>query len=516
MTTSMLISKAGWREKVGIRHVSIALVLTIAAVLRVRGLSQGVPYALGIDEPEVMERAVRIMKTGDFNPHFFDYPSGVIYLHAIVAILRFLSGAMRGEWASLAEAPTDAFYMWGRAVTAILGAAAVGVIYRVGLHWGTRHALLAAGLLAVMPMHVRESHFVLTDVPLTLLVTVTFLASLRASETPTIAAFASAGAAAGLASALKYTGLPALLLPLITCFMVSALPRPRIQVVLVILGSFVGAYLLAAPYTVLDLPSFLNGFAHLAAVYGGRPPAEPPAITYLKHLRINFGSAALLLSVAGLILALVRLARGPGRVRWALLAAFPIAYFALISRQFLVYGRYLLPAIPFLCLSAACAVIAGAGRLQRAHIPRPIRTAVTAAVILVALARPTYLAVQFDRNMAKTWTTKLAYDWVRQHVPPGSRVIMETRVVLLPAEYRIENVRQLRLRSYDEYVAGGAEYLIASSAVYGRFLDASQQFPEEYADYTRLFGRAAELARFVPSAENPGPELRILRVQPSR
>ena len=41
--------------------------------------------ALGVDEPEVMERAVRMMKTGDFNPHFFDYPSLYMYVQAVVA-----------------------------------------------------------------------------------------------------------------------------------------------------------------------------------------------------------------------------------------------------------------------------------------------------------------------------------------------------------------------------------------------------------------------------------------------
>ena len=76
-------------------------------------------------------------------------------------------GAVRGEWSSLAGVTTTDFYLWGRAVTAILGTASVFVLYMAGLRWGARTALLAAGLLAVMPLHVRESHFILTDVPVT-------------------------------------------------------------------------------------------------------------------------------------------------------------------------------------------------------------------------------------------------------------------------------------------------------------------------------------------------------------
>ena len=50
------------------------LILALGAVLRFTALGQGIPFALGIDEPEIMERSVRMMNSGDLHPHFFDYP----------------------------------------------------------------------------------------------------------------------------------------------------------------------------------------------------------------------------------------------------------------------------------------------------------------------------------------------------------------------------------------------------------------------------------------------------------
>ncbi len=41
------------------------------------------------------------MRTGDFNPHFFDYPGLYFYLQLGVAVLRFLVGATLGQWTSL-------------------------------------------------------------------------------------------------------------------------------------------------------------------------------------------------------------------------------------------------------------------------------------------------------------------------------------------------------------------------------------------------------------------------------
>jgi hypothetical protein len=49
-----------------------------------------------------MERAVRMIKTGDFNPHFFDYPTFYMCVQAAVAAFHFVVGAMRGQWVGLA------------------------------------------------------------------------------------------------------------------------------------------------------------------------------------------------------------------------------------------------------------------------------------------------------------------------------------------------------------------------------------------------------------------------------
>jgi hypothetical protein len=45
-------------------------------------------------------------------------------------------------------------------------------------------------------------------------------------------------------------------------------------------------------------------------------------------------------------------------------------------------------------------------------------------------------------------------------------------------------------------------------------MDAPQNAPDEYKQYMRIFGQAREVVRFSPSTDHPGPELRILKVQP--
>ncbi len=203
-------------------RLGLLLVLAVAAALRFWALGHGIPHALSVDEPEIVERALRMMKTGTLNPHFFDYGQLVIYIQFLVSIVRFIAGSVTGAWDSLSQVTSDSFYLWGRAVTAAFGVATVLVVFRIGLRWGARHALLAAALMALMPLHVRYSHYVLTDIPLTFFVAMTMLMALSAHERPGIRTFAWAGAMAGLAAAVKYNGGLALLMPLMACWMTPA------------------------------------------------------------------------------------------------------------------------------------------------------------------------------------------------------------------------------------------------------------------------------------------------------
>ena len=255
----------------------------------------------------------------------------------------------------------------------------VVLVWRAGLRWGRGIALLAAFALAIQPQHVRESHFALTDVPLTCLVTLTLLLSLRASESGRTRAFAAAGLAAGAAAAIKYNGALALTMPL-----VAALAAPGVAAAAQAIGAALGAALLGflagAPYTFLDLPGFLNGFAVLMQSYNQPRPALDAARIYLQHIRNGFSVPGVLpldlgwlaVSVSGLgMLAIAGAIRHRStRVLALVTLVFPICHFWLISTQgSLLYGRYLLPMIPMGCIFLAAGMALIRDRLGRPGAP---------------------------------------------------------------------------------------------------------------------------------------------------
>lgn len=506
-----------WREAIDMRspRVAVALVLLTAAALRYWGLRHGIPYGVGVDEPEIVERAFRMMTTGSLNPQFFDYGSLHIYIQLAVSIVRFIAGAIAGEWSTLAEATSGSFYLWGRFVTATLGVGTVLLVYQIGMRWGARHALLAAALMAVMPLHVRYSHYVLTDTPLTFFVALTMLLALVAHERPALRAFAWAGAAAGLAAAVKYNGGLAVVMPLLACWMTPSARPSRLVCCLAAIAAAAAAFLVAAPYTLLDLPGFLDRFASLTAEYRtNAPPPEPGPVIYVKHLRLQFGTPGMLLIAGGLLMGLIRAIRGPNRVGWAIALVFPIPYFLIIAEQRIVYARYLLPLVPMLCVLAAAAVISGVSLLRRYQFPRGVRTALIIGLTLALLAPPAISAIGFNRMISQRSTIDEAYEWMEANIPHGSKVVLEGGHLVLPEpRFREGRIPQLRYRRHEQYTADGVDYLVASSQCYAPYLASPREFRDQYNDYMTLFAQTQEVARFTPHDRRPGPEIRILKVR---
>jgi asparagine N-glycosylation enzyme membrane subunit Stt3 len=98
-----------------------------------------------------MDRVLRILNTGDWNPHVFDYPTLVIYLHTLNALACFLAGVVAGWWDSLPAFDIAAVYTAARLLTAVAGVLTVWITYRIGVAIGSRSlGLLAAAQLAVL------------------------------------------------------------------------------------------------------------------------------------------------------------------------------------------------------------------------------------------------------------------------------------------------------------------------------------------------------------------------------
>ena len=487
-------------------------VLICAGVLRFWNLDSGIPHAVGVDEPQIMERAVRMMKTGDFNPHFFDWPSLTIYVHLAVSCATFLAGSTRGLWSSLDQVGASDMFLASRAVTAAFGTATVWLTYMVGRRWGSLEAVLAASMMAVIPYHVRESHYVLADVPTAFLTTLTFLLALRAHERSTRRAFAWAGLAAGLAASSKYNGSIAFLFPMFAAGLTSGSPSVRLQRGLVAIAAAGAGFLVGTPYALLDLPTFLNDYARLAAVFARERGGEPGWSIYLTHLRAALGWPAFVMTLAGLFIAVTRIVRDPDRLRWILLVTFSTVYFLVMAGSYQIYGRYLLPLFPMAGLLVAIATAAVVRLLPRAGLANRPSYLLAAALIGGLIAVPIRTSIGFNRGLGGVNTVDLAYQWIVAHVPAGSKIVVERQVLTLPPQrYESLNVPSLLQQSYEDYASAGFEYMLSSA--FEEAFAAPQNHREAYIGYRSLFARAERVATFYRSGDVGGPQLELYLIR---
>jgi hypothetical protein len=253
----------------------------------------------------------------------------------------------------------------------------------------------------------------------------------------------------------------------------------------------------------------------MAMSYRGRNIADDPGwLVYLKHLRMAFGWPGLLLMFAGLGLVINRAIKGPGHARSMLLVLFPLAYFWLIATRNLIFARYLLPLVPFVCLLVAIAIVSGVSLLRRFEIPRAVRTGLIAGLATAALLPPIVNATQLLRQMTRRSTQEVAFFWIMKNVPPGAHIVSEGPGLQFPERrYTVTRLPRLIDRRYGDHAAAGAEYLIASDQAYGDALSNPERDPRAFAEYRNLLDQTQELLVVHPSDEQPGPELRVLKVR---
>jgi 4-amino-4-deoxy-L-arabinose transferase-like glycosyltransferase len=171
----------------------LAGILAVAAALRLVGLEYGLPFAtlLNPDEQSIVPRAWRMTHGGGLDPHWFDYPSLLLYVLA--------------PFESWESSPS---VLAARVVIVVFGLAAVAASWWLGRRaYGSVAGGVAAAVVAVEKTHVAYSHMAVTDVPLT--------AGIAASLALMISGRLEwAGLAAGLATGAKYPGV-FLLAPLV-------------------------------------------------------------------------------------------------------------------------------------------------------------------------------------------------------------------------------------------------------------------------------------------------------------
>ena len=237
-----------------------ALLFALALIPRAIGLTWGLPnaerfYSYHPDESvgQIVGAVVHLLQ-GDFNPHFFNYPSLSVY--ATWLVYQFL--ALFGLTTNVADAPggwpiiRDIIFA-GRLFSVATGAATSALTYGIARQLGLRRGAIAAGILvALLPGLVQHSHYATVDVPATFFVALCVWLSLRAR---TAKALIGAALVAGLAAGTKYNAGLVVVVPMACALW---LPELKNRWGLIVLAPIIAAlgFLVSTPYALISPAEF--------------------------------------------------------------------------------------------------------------------------------------------------------------------------------------------------------------------------------------------------------------------
>ncbi len=443
--------------------------LGIAAALRLVGIDYGLPFGnlLNPDEQSLVPRAWHMVHGGGADPHWFDYPTLVMYVFA--------------PFQAWQGAPS---YLTARVIVAVLGLVAVATAWWLGRRaYGTLAGTVAAVLVAVETTHVAYSHMAVTDVPLT--------AGIAASLALMISGRLEwAGLAAGLATGAKYPGVF-----LVAPLAVAGWRSWRRLAVSIAIG--VVSFLATSPYVLVHPHQAAHEALRVQRLarrgWLGFEHDHFALFSFTGRLWHGLGPA-LLVAAAGLAVALWRRSRAD-----LILAAFVVVYFADLLTLRAHFDRYLLPLVPPLG--------ALAGRLR-----------LLAPVTLLLLVVPLTLSIRNDIRLTRTDTRVVAQRWIVAHVPEDSTIAEESSLPALPGYPTLPLLLPGPGRAFDpnrdvaRLRARGVAYAVVTGAIADRVLAARDRYPRETRFYLDLRRSARRLYYVAPGHGLAGPWVAVYRL----
>lgn len=327
--------------------------LVVAAALRLPGVPFGLPLFTHPDETFIVTPALRMLEQGDPNPHWFEYPSLLMYLNSGL----YAAGARLTGAPAAAEVDPARLRTWARTMTVLFALAAVAATCAAAaLAFGPLAGVAAAALLAVLPLHVGHSFFVTADVPASFATALALWASVSiVVRGATPRRHLLAGAAVGLAAGMKYTAVYVATSVVVAHWLACGL-RPR---VLWRSGAVAGALVAAVvffattPYAILDYEAFSATLSWQNEHFsGGHVGAEAVGTRsypmYGRWLRDLLGFPGSVLALFGLAVAAWTRPR-----ETAVVCVFPLVFLLLMGSYRVAFERYLVALLPALAVAAS-------------------------------------------------------------------------------------------------------------------------------------------------------------------
>lgn len=453
----------------------LSLIIFIALLVRLWGLLPN--YFYHPDEPWMQVFGQKlfysIITKGDFDPHAYKYGPFIVYLGALPHFpIMFISYAL--EWIQniflpigsprpmppfqqyIADiGPTQYFLvlMWTqRAIVAIIGGFSALILYFITKKLFNKNtALIASFFLAIFPMHVRDSHYLTTDIPLTFFILLSVLFMVNLMQSGKLKWYILSGIAIGFSATVRYFPLAILAYPIAVLFdkqkNLAWIPKIGIGLLSIPLGLFLGAPFLflrpenrvifqkdmekyVLPWYETSITSYAKSLGEFI-VSGGQtilPNISSLYPTFFKKFYLSLlffqalGPLPTIAAVLGIAIALIKFPK-----TFLFVAVIPAALIIYISAYIpATYDRLIIPAIPFLAIFIGIFLVFVLNLLKSVNSPQ--RKIVFAAILIAISYYP------FTQSFASSIACgqKHVFDegsiWIHKNIPDNAIIASKTHM----------------------------------------------------------------------------------------
>ncbi len=412
---------------------TLAAITVLGAAFRFYNLAWGAPfYHFHMDEHFVLAPADTLRRStrdAAMGSKFFMYSPLMMYL------INFVRGAFEMIVRPLdLTVPRDeiTYMVLARAIAASFGTATILVVYAIAARIAGRSAgLISAAFFACAVLHLRDSHFATTDMPMTFFTALTIWWAVKVAERGDWLSLVGAGASVGAAVACKYTGAIGLGAVGVAYFLAPGRPAsvqpfgPWVRWTfrgVAIIAIAVVTFFILDPLVLLFPEKFLADvkeqifdpllgvtqpiiFAHFADI-------GSPRLYWFRNLFWSLGPMLEILGIAGVFWLLFRRDR-----RAAIPAVFALIYFAVAGRTVAPMIRYSLPLIPALCVAA--------GVLSVDWIASRRARAIAILTVGAALVSTALYAMAYMNVFRQPDSRVEAARWLVDNVPRDAKVLVE-------------------------------------------------------------------------------------------
>lgn len=516
----------------------VAFILVLGFVLRFIGIRHGLPGVYHPDEPIVVSRAVSVVLNGDYNPHFFHWPSLLMYLLAIEYEIIYLFGRIAGtfnngeDYFKYYSTHRGEFHYWGRLLVAAMGTGIGYFFYLTVKPWlDNKSAIFALCLSLITPLLIKHSQYVTPDVPALFFASVSiFFLSRFHFRDKKISMLYWAAVMAGIATATKYN-YALMIIPLLIMYFADMPPKARFKLkpLIYIFTSFLVSFFVFNPFIILDFSTFVFQFKeislHLGEGHIGMESGKHPSVELISHLINGTGWMFFIAAIIGLAVSF------RNNKMWTIaLISFPLLILILHGRWSVTADRYAVPLLIFALLFSTVFI--------RYLFSRSLyHRAFGFVAVTLLLIQPIISCANIYSESTKSDTREVARIWINQNIPRGSKLALEKDgpylkqqhiqsayfnepaylfLIITPwygTSFRTED------SPLDLIIKNEPEYVIINSGVYSRYQPGSlsqTSFPDIYKVWRNYYDSLESIGELIhevePSEKYVGPTVRIYRI----